>query len=202
MPNLRTPTFVPDAAMQARIAAAKPAPLVYAGDPVLRTPARAVPRADVGSEALLQLLAVMVQTMRHAPGVGLAAPQIGVDLAVAVLEDAPAYFGGAQSEANRVRGRVPLPLCVLINPQVKKLAKAGTATFVEGCLSVPHYAAEVRRELRVEVSGLDAAAESFVWQPEGWPARIVQHEVDHLRGLLYVDRMASKTLAYDPPAKR
>lgn len=197
-PLERLPTFVCDAAMTTRLAQTRPAPLTYAGARVLRQPARAVALADIGTESMQQLIATMVCTMRHAPGVGLAAPQIGVDLSVAVIEDTPAYVQDAEAEHNRARGRVAVPLCVLINPQVKRLKGGKEVSFAEGCLSVPNYLAEVRRELQIEVSGLDAHGKPFVWRPSGWPARIVQHECDHLRGVLYVDRMASKTLTYAP----
>lgn len=192
------PTYDLDEAMTARLAHTRPAPLTHAGARVLRQPARPVALAELHQASMLQLIATMVVTMRHAPGVGLAAPQIGIDLAIAVIEDTPAYVRDADAEHNQARGRVPVALCVLVNPQVKRLKGSSEVSFAEGCLSVPNYLAEVRRELQVEVSGLDGHGQPFVWRPSGWPARIVQHECDHLRGVLYVDRMASKTFTYAP----
>jgi peptide deformylase len=168
------------------------AQLTFAGEPVLRNAALPVRQEDIMSDAIQQLLGKMVRTMRAAPGVGLAAPQIGVNLRIAVIEDQAEYID--RGENTDERERTPLPVLVLINPEVKRLSKSKKLIFHEGCLSVPGYLAEVQRDYEVIVSGLDGYGQPFVWQPKGWPARIVQHEVDHLRGILYVDKMNSRTL--------
>jgi peptide deformylase len=134
----------------------------------------------------------MVAAMRAAPGVGLAAPQIGVGLQVIVLEDAEALMAKLSPGERAARGRTPFPLKVIINPKLTSRGR-GRATFFEGCLSVKGYMALVERDLEVEVTGLDERGNPLVWQASGWPARILQHEVDHLLGTLYVDRMQSRT---------
>lgn len=183
--------------------------IVQAGDPVLRAPAAPVPPEMLGSRSLKELVSTMVQVMRRAPGVGLAAPQIGVGLQVMVLEDSEALMGKLTPEERETRGRVPFPLAAIINPTLTSrsgsLASPGgleRTAFFEGCLSVAGYMALVERDLRVEVSGLDPEGEPVHFEVEGWPARIMQHEVDHLRGVLYVDRMLSRTFCSNEEAKR
>lgn len=167
---------------------------MQAGHPVLRAAAAQVPPALFGSDELRQLVASMVEVMRKAPGVGLAAPQIGVGLALVVLEDAEALMARLSPADRAARGRVAFPLTVIANP-VLSWRGEGCATFFEGCLSVPGYMALVERALEVEVTGLDERGDPVVWRVAGWPARILQHEVDHLAGTLYVDRMITRTFA-------
>jgi peptide deformylase len=169
-------------------------PIVRAGHPVLRSVAASVPPALFGTSELRQLVASMVEVMRKAPGVGLAAPQIGVDLALVVLEDAEALMSRLSPEDRAARWRVAFPLTVIANPVLSVRGEA-RATFFEGCLSVPGYMALVERALEVEVTGLDERGDPVVWRVAGWPARILQHEVDHLAGTLYVDRMITRTFS-------
>jgi peptide deformylase len=171
-------------------------PIVQAGASVLRSPAGEVPRSLLGSKALLQLVDVMVQVMRDAPGVGLAAPQIGVPLRVFVAEDTDERMAKVSSEAKAARRRVVLPLTVLVNPVVSAASK-DHATFFEGCLSVRGYGALVPRAAQVRAHGVDARGKPADLHLQGWPARIMQHEMDHLDGTLYVDRMISRSLACD-----
>lgn len=159
-------------------------PIVSAGDPVLR--AVAVPfDGRLTDDELAALLAVMRRTMHAAPGVGLAAPQIGLPLALAVVED-PA--------SDPARERVPVPFRVLVNPRYEALDDE-RAAFAEGCLSVPGYHAVVARHRRVRLVGHDERGGAFDEVLAGWPARIVQHETDHLAGTLYLDRADLRTLA-------
>ncbi|KYF55543.1 peptide deformylase, partial [Sorangium cellulosum] len=180
--------------------------MVLAGRAVLRKPAALVPPEEIGTKQLKQLVSTMVAVMRKAPGVGLAAPQIGVGQQVIVLEDSEALMSRLTPEQRAERGRAPFPLQVIVNPTLKVLAPsppaagAGRATFFEGCLSVPGYMALVERDLSVEVSGVDADGKEVRWQATGWPARILQHEVDHLRGTLYVDRMISRSFCSNEEA--
>lgn len=139
-----------------------------------------------------ELVKVMIDTMRAAPGVGLAAPQIGVPLRVIVLEDPPEYQARVAERERNERGRVPLPLRVLFNPVLRHVGDA-RATFFEGCLSVSGYAALVERSFEVEVEGLDENGEKQLVSASGWPARIFQHECDHLDGTLYIDRMLTRS---------
>ena len=181
--------------------------IVQAGSTVLRTPAAPVPAGDLGGKELKALIAAMVEVMRAAPGVGLAAPQIGVGLQVIVLEDREALMARVSAEERAERGRVPVPLTAIINPtltltsgSLAAAGGAGRATFFEGCLSVAGYMALVERDLRVEVTGVDPDGAPIRWEAEGWPARILQHEVDHLRGVLYVDRMLTRSLCSNEEA--
>jgi peptide deformylase len=180
---------------------ADPRPIVAAGDFVLRGRAAEVPPALLGTPALERLVETMVVAMRAAPGVGLAAPQIGVPLRVFVAEDTPEYIARLPADARALRGRSPLPLTVLINPRFTG-EPAGEATFYEGCLSVPGYGALVSRATSVSISGVDASGEPLSLSLEGWPARIAQHEIDHLNGTLYVDRMVPRSLAKDSELPR
>jgi peptide deformylase len=183
--------------------------IVQAGDPVLRAPAAPVPADELGTRKLANLVSTMVEVMRRAPGVGLAAPQIGVPLQVIVSEDSEALMTRLSPEEQEARGRVPFPLIAIVNPTLRVLGGslasptgAGRATFFEGCLSVPGYMALVERELRVEVTGVTPEGDPVQWTAEGWPARILQHEVDHLHGVLYVDRMLSRSFCSNDEAQR
>ncbi|MFJ5088119.1 peptide deformylase [Streptomyces sp. NPDC088674] len=170
------------------LATEDPLPIVAAGDPVLRTPA--APYEGQLPEALLaRLLAAMRRTMREAPGVGLAAPQIGVPLRLAVLED-PATV---PEEVRRVREREPLPYRVLVNPVYEGVGER-RAAFYEGCLSVPGWQAVVARHAVVRLRAEDEHGRALDEEVRGWPARIVQHETDHLDGTLYVDRALPRSL--------
>ena len=164
-------------------------PIVQAGHPVLRQ--RAAEYTGQLGDVLEDLLDAMVVTMRAAPGVGLAAPQVGVGLALAVLED-PGLPVGYDTTAD-ARERAPLPLRVLVNPAYEPVGDE-RVTFYEGCLSVDGYQAAVARHRAVRVRALDGAGARVDEVVTGWPARIVQHETDHLAGTLYVDRAETRSL--------
>ncbi len=159
---------------------------------MLRTAAGPVPAEHIGTEELRRLAEVMAAVMHAAPGVGLAAPQIALPLQLIVLEEAEANMDLLDAEETAARGRVPFPLTTIVNPVLRPIGD-GRVTFTEGCLSVPGYAADVERFNEVEVTGFDLSGKPFQWRVSGWPARILQHEVDHLRGILYIDRMNSRT---------
>ena len=130
--------------------------------------------------------------MREAPGVGLAAPQVGVPLQLAVIEDREEYQKDASAEYLRERDRRPVPFHVIINPALT--ATGGEkAEFFEGCLSLAGFSALVPRASGVRVECLDAQGKKKVIEASGWYARILQHEIDHLNGGLYIDRMYSRT---------
>jgi peptide deformylase len=181
------------------------APIVQAGASVLRRRAANVSPSLFGSPELARLVHIMIETMRAAPGVGLAAPQIGVPMRVFVAEDTEERLAHVATETRELRGRTVLPLTVLVNPTVVFLSgsdgsggsEGSRATFYEGCLSVRGYAALVRRASAVSVTGVDAGGRPVSLHLEGWPARIMQHEMDHLDGVLYVDRMITRSLASD-----
>jgi peptide deformylase len=167
-------------------------PIVPAGHPVLRRAAEPVPEDLFGTAKLRQLVATMTEVMHAAPGVGLAAPQIGLGLSLIVLQDAEATMARLSSEDRAKRGRTAFPLVAIANP-VLTVHGEGTATFFEGCLSVPGYMALVERALEVSVTGRAPDGQPVTWRVSGWPARILQHEVDHLAGTLYIDRMIART---------
>lgn len=167
-------------------------PIVQSGAPVLRARAAEVLPERVDTPEMRALIARMIDAMRRAPGVGLAAPQIGVGLRVIVLEDRDELIAKLTPEERRERERVPFGPRVFINPVLRLLGEE-RAVFFEGCLSVRGFAGLVERSAEVEVSGLDERGQPATWRVRGWPARILQHEVDHLDGTLYIDRMKTRS---------
>ena len=147
------------------------------GDPRLLQVADTV--TDFGSPALRGLIDDMFDTMRAAGGVGLAAPQIGVSLQVVI-------FGFERSE--RYPEAPPVPLTVLINPQIVPLGDAEVAGW-EGCLSVPGLRGEVWRPDHIRYSGFGPDGVAIEREVSGFHARVVQHECDHLNGVLYPMRV-------------
>lgn len=166
--------------------------IVQTGAEVLRARAREVPVERIRTPEFRALVSSMVEAMRKAPGVGLAAPQLGEPWRLFVVEDAEHLMAGLTERERQERLRVPVPLRVFVNPVVTPVGDE-QATFFEGCLSVAGFAALVTRHLEVEVSALDETGEPVTWRVRGWPARILQHELDHLDGTLYVDRMHSRS---------
>jgi len=167
--------------------------IVQVGDPVLRRPARPVDRGEIGTSFVQELIASMRQTMHAAPGVGLAAPQVGEGLQVVVMEDDGDWTAIMSAARLDELGRDRLPFTVLINPVIEPAGNE-TEEFFEGCLSLSGFSALVRRWRAVTVHALDRHGEPIRLDLDGWPARIVQHEADHLAGSLYVDRMDSRSL--------
>jgi peptide deformylase len=168
--------------------------IVEVGEPVLRQPAQPVTPDLLRSARFAELVDLMRETMRDAPGVGLAAPQVGVPLQVAVIEDRAEYHRGLTPDDLAARGRAPVAFHVIVNPRLTVL-EPGPVAFHEGCLSVPGFAAVVPRARAVRVEALDHAGRPVTIDAEGWYARILQHEIDHLGGTLYVDRMLTRTFA-------
>jgi peptide deformylase len=176
------------------------AAIVQTGAPVLRGRAVEVPAHEIVTPPFRELVAMMIATMRAAPGVGLAAPQIGLPLRVIVVEDPADRLAALPAEDLKERERVPFPTRALFNPVVTPIGDE-RATFFEGCLSVDGFVALVERYRDVEVTALDEDAAPVSLTLRGWPARILQHEVDHLNGTLYVDRMLTRTFATVANAK-
>ncbi len=159
-------------------------PIVRLGHPALRTLARAVPAGELAGGEVQQLIDDMIDTMRDAQGVGLAAPQLGVERQVFVYE----AQAGETHEA--------VPLRVVVNPMLTPLAGEPVQDW-EGCLSIPDLRGLVPRHPQVRVRGLDreGAPQDFV--AAGFEARVVQHEFDHLNGVVFLDRMRDlRSLAY------
>ena len=151
-------------------------PIRITGDPALHTPA--LPVESFGDE-LRQLVADMFETMEAAPGVGLAAPQVGVGLRVFV-------FNWLDDEDRLWRGAAINPT-LLITPT--PIGDADPDSESEGCLSIPSERHPLRRSERAVLSALDLDGKPFEVDAEGWLARIFQHEFDHLNGILYADRL-------------
>jgi peptide deformylase len=171
------------------LAGPRPLPIVTAGLPVLRQPA-ADYDGQLDDELLFALIDAMRETMIAAPGVGLAAPQVGIGLQIAVLADA----ADVDASIAAARDRRPLPFQVLINPRYTPVVD-DLAVFYEGCLSVPGYQAAVARPAVVELQALDQTGAAVSREYRGWSARIVQHETDHLAGVLYLDKAITRSLA-------
>jgi peptide deformylase len=142
--------------------------------PVLRKKARKVAEVDADVRNLIN---DMVEAMRAAPGVGLAAPQVGVSSRVIVVE-----FGDEEDE------EAPKKLYALINPEIVETSEEEKVNGIEGCLSIPRLVGEVERYQRIVVKGLNRHGKPVKLKAEGWLARILQHEIDHLEGVLYTDR--------------
>lgn len=166
--------------------------IVQAGNPVLRNRAQDVPVEKINTPEFQKLITTMIDTMREAPGVGLAAPQLGVPWRVLVLEDRAELLSGLTQLERDERERVPVAVRVFINPTLTPVGEEKVG-FFEGCLSVAGFAGYVERFREVEVSGLDEHGLQQTWRVKGWPARILQHEVDHLDGTLYIDRMNTRS---------
>jgi peptide deformylase len=148
--------------------------IVTLPDPVLRRKARPVTRFDAELQTLID---DMIETMREAPGVGLAAPQLGISERVIVVE----YAEDEDKE------EAPRKLYVMINPEIK-VSSDESEMAIEGCLSVPGWQGEVERSLAVTVKGLTRRGQPMKVKAKGWLARIFQHEIDHINGVVFTDR--------------
>ena len=149
-------------------------PVIKLPDPVLRRKAHKVTAFD---EELLTLIQDMIETMRDEPGVGLAAPQVNVSMRVIVVE----YPENDEIEES------PIRLYSIVNPEIVSFSET-TLFGIEGCLSVPKYLGEVERAEKIVVQGFNPHGKKVRVNAHGWFARIFQHEIDHLNGILFVDR--------------
>ena len=164
---------------------ASPAPIVQLGDPVLRGNARALSMDEIHSPYIKSIIQTMHDTV-HGTGVGLAAPQIGYPLQIAVIEDLQEYIDRLPPKVHKERGRKAIPFHVLINPKIIWMDQ-DEALFFEGCLSISNSVRIVPRAKRLAVEFLDEKGESHEVIAEGWYARILQHEIGHLHGTLFID---------------
>jgi peptide deformylase len=162
------------------------------GEAVLRNEARPLAQEEISSTRIQDLISHMRETLSDAPGVGLAAPQVGESLQLAIIEDKAEYQANLTKAELAERGRQPVPFHVLINPEIQLLSPPDIA-FFEGCLSLPGFLGIVPRARRVAVKALNQLGEPLYIKAEGWYARILQHEIDHLSGNLYIDRMWSRS---------
>ena len=153
-------------------------------DPVLQKKAKSVKDIDASIQKLIE---DMLETMYRAPGIGLAATQVGRPIRIIVFDTAP-----------REEGRNP---SFLINPEI--IEGEGEQTLEEGCLSVPEYFSEVKRKARVKVLGLDVKGKPVEICGEGVLATVLQHEIDHLDGILFIDRISAlKRALYKKKVKK
>lgn len=160
--------------------------IMLEGDPRLRQKANRIKRFD---QYIARLAADMYETMLDAPGVGLAAPQVGVLLRLITIE-VPADYVDEGS---------PHTSLTLINPEIVK-ASGTQYDPPEGCLSLPHWVGNVPRAYKVLVKARDLDFREVRIKAEGFLARVLQHEIDHLDGILFTDRVVDKeTLRYLPP---
>jgi peptide deformylase len=166
--------------------------IVQVGEPVLRERARPLLQEEIALPETQQLIAWMHETMRDAPGVGLAAPQVGLPLQLAVIEDRPEYSKDIAADRLRERERQAVPFQVLINPNIVEQSEE-QVEFFEGCLSLIGFSALVKRSRQVAVEYWDEHGQPRRLEAQGWYARILQHEIDHLYGHLYIDRMESRS---------
>lgn len=142
-------------------------------DPILRQRARRVKKIDSSTQKLID---DMIETMRDAPGVGLAAPQVGVGLRVIVVE--------ILEDEEKTQGVTRLQL---VNPEIIK--SDGEQIGEEGCLSIPGFVGIVKRKMELTVKGLDRKGKPVKVTAEGYLARVLQHEIDHIDGILFTDRL-------------
>ncbi len=148
--------------------------------PTLRRKAKPVTKFD---KELQTLIDDMIETMREAPGVGLAAPQVNISQQLAVVEYAE---DEDDEEENENAEPKPKKLFVLINPEIIK-ASEEKVNGVEGCLSIPNLIGEVERHESIQVKALNRHGKPVKIKVDGWMARIFQHEIDHLNGVLFTD---------------
>jgi peptide deformylase len=166
--------------------------IVQAGDPVLRAQARQLTREEIIGDEIQRLIRDMRETMYDAPGVGLAAPQVGVPLQLAVIEDRQEFLSNLSAQELADKERQAVPFHVIFNPEITLLGDE-RIDFYEGCLSLSGFSAVVPRAAKVRVAYLDELGAPHSVEASGWYARILQHEIDHLRGTLYIDRMKTRT---------
>jgi len=155
------------------------------GNPLLRELALDVSESEIGTKDFKKLIRDMFETMRFAEGVGLAAPQIGILKKIVVV--------GSEEDNNRYKGSPAVPEQVIINPEITPLSPAGEG-FWEGCLSVPGMRGYVERPEKIRMKWRDENFEPHEETIEGYRAIVMQHECDHLFGVLYVDRLKSTKL--------
>ena len=164
------------------------------GHPQLRQRAEPVPPDMLGTEAFERLLTDMHDTLRDYGGIGLAAPQIGEGIRLAIIE-----LPGGTTRYGEISA---VPLTVFVNPEIEVL-DGPTEGYWEGCLSVPGLRGFVERPQHVRVCYTDTAGEEQELVLDGFPATVVQHEFDHLDGVLYIDRIDdTRRLAFDEEFNR
>jgi peptide deformylase len=167
--------------------------IMQIGEPVLRQPSIELTHEEIKSSFIQELIQHMKETLYDAPGVGLAAPQIGLPIQLAVLEDREEYIQMLTPAQCIERERTAFPFQVIINPKLT-IVEAESREFFEGCLSMAGYIGLTPRALVVQVDCLNEKAIPVTIKARGWYARTLQHEIDHLHGVLCIDRANLRTL--------
>jgi peptide deformylase len=160
------------------------------GHPVLRTVAKPIEPASIKAPAVQRLIDDMFDTMREYSGIGLAAPQVHESVRVFVAGIRPKPIG------SEVNDDEEMPLMALVNPEITLVGTSGELGW-EGCLSIPDIRGRVPRAPAVKVKAFDRTGQAIAFTAKGFPARVIQHEYDHLDGILFFDRMKSfESLSY------
>ena len=160
--------------------------IVTLPEPILRRKAKPITKFDKNLQTLIN---DMIETMRDAPGVGLAAPQVNIGQQLIVVEYAEGNDEEIFDEENAESDPPPIKpklLYVMINPEIVKVSEEKVMG-VEGCLSIPGIQGEVERHEAIQVKGLNRYGKPQKLKVDGWMARIFQHEIDHLNGILFTD---------------
>ena len=173
-----------------------PSQIVRAGAPILRQPCPPLEVDAWPREKIERLCQLMLKTMSASHGVGLAANQVGLSVRVIALGDRAQPPPGINADLYERQGRSPFEPYVIINPVLCPRNAVGWSAWFEGCLSFPGYTGAVSRWNEVEVEGLAPDGTPISLVAKGWHARILQHEVDHLNGSLYMDRIHPRTLMH------
>ena len=155
--------------------------IVTLPEPVLYRKARPVSKFDKDLQTLID---DMIDTMRDAPGVGLAAPQVGISERLIVVEYAEQPKDEVEGEEQK---KVKPKLYVMINPEIVKLSEE-TVMGIEGCLSIPGLVGEVERFKEIQIKGLNRRGQPMKVKAKDWLARIFQHEIDHINGVVFTQR--------------
>lgn len=158
-------------------------PICRMGNPVLREQAELLSGTEVNSEQTARLIEDLRDSMKHYGGIGIAAPQIGISKQICVIE---------LGEINRYGQTISLPFTVFINPKIEELTDE-VAGYWEGCLSVPGLRGYVERVQKLKVTYFNERYELCELVAEGFLATVIQHELDHLFGTLYIDRVKDPT---------
>lgn len=164
------------------------------GHPVLRSPSRELTKKEILSDEIQSLIVDLIDTMEEYDGIGLAAPQVHKNVQVCVVHVSP--------NNSRYDVKDDLPLHVICNPKITPIGEE-TEQMWEGCLSVPGMRGLVRRPKKIRLQALDAQGNPIDWELDGLPAVVVQHETDHLFGILYVDKLVDpKQFAFNEEYQR
>lgn len=166
------------------------------GNPILRKKADPIPQERINTPDIQNLIDDMIETQKEYTGIGLAAPQVHESVALVVLGMDPSPDPDMEPDDSQI------PRTILINPKITEFSTQ-TELDWEGCLSVPDISGQVKRSVNITVEAQDRTGREFEIKAEGWTARVLQHEIDHLYGILYVDRMNDmKSLSFNTELSR